>query len=169
MTGLQMILELFLHMAWADAMVWQCVLSRGSVRGDERVRDRLHHMHLVQRGFLMLWRDPSVVFPDPPVFPDVERLASWGRAYHREVAAFLVGVDEDELRRPVRLPWADRIMGRPTADTSAAQTMVQVALHSAHHRGQVNTRIRELGEEPPLVDFIAWVWLGSPPAVWPPT
>jgi hypothetical protein len=24
-----------------------------------------------------------------------------------------------------------------------------------HHRGQINTRLRELGNEPPLVDFIA--------------
>jgi hypothetical protein len=27
---------------------------------------------------------------------------------------------------------------------------------------QVNTRIRELGGTPPLVDFIAWIWAGKP-------
>jgi hypothetical protein len=32
--------------------------------------------------------------------------------------------------------------------------------------GQVNVRLRELGCEPPLVDFIAWIWLGQPSADW---
>ena len=39
-------------------------------------------------------------------------------------------------------------------------------MHSTYHRGQVNVRLRELGGEPQLVDFIAWVWEGKPRAVW---
>jgi len=35
------------------------------------------------------------------------------------------------------------------------------------HRGQVAARLREIGGEPPLVDFIAWVRLGRPEPVWP--
>jgi len=45
--------------------------------------------------------------------------------------------------------------------------MYQVIIHSTHHRGQVNSRIRELKGEPPLVDFIVWIWLGKPAAAWP--
>ena len=44
---------------------------------------------------------------------------------------------------------------------------MQVALHSTYHRGQINARIRELGGEPPLTDFIAWVWAGKPQPSWP--
>jgi uncharacterized damage-inducible protein DinB len=40
-------------------------------------------------------------------------------------------------------------------------------MHSAHHRGQINVHLRELGIAPPLVDFIIWVCLGKPPAEWP--
>jgi uncharacterized damage-inducible protein DinB len=47
------------------------------------------------------------------------------------------------------------------------QTATQLALHSSHHRGQINTRLRDAGAEPPLVDFIAWVWWGQPAAAWP--
>ena len=43
--------------------------------------------------------------------------------------------------------------------------MLQVALHSMYHRGQINARLRDFGGNPPLVDFIAWVWLGRPAAV----
>lgn len=46
------------------------------------------------------------------------------------------------------------------------ETMIQVAMHSQYHRGQINTRLRELGAEPPLVDYIAWIWFGRPDAAW---
>ena len=32
--------------------------------------------------------------------------------------------------------------------------------------GQVMTRLRELGGAPPLVDYVIWVWSGSPVADW---
>jgi uncharacterized damage-inducible protein DinB len=48
-----------------------------------------------------------------------------------------------------------------------AETARQVAMHSMHHRGQVNARLRELGAEPPLVDYIAWIWRGRPEPMWP--
>ena len=32
-----------------------------------------------------------------------------------------------------------------------------LTLHSAHHRGQLATRLRELGVAPPQVDYIFWV------------
>lgn len=37
-----------------------------------------------------------------------------------------------------------------------------VLLHAAHHRGQVNTALRQAGHEPPWVDFIAWIRAGEP-------
>jgi uncharacterized damage-inducible protein DinB len=40
-------------------------------------------------------------------------------------------------------------------------------MHSTYHRGQVNARLRELGIEPPLTDYIAWIWFGRPEAEWP--
>ena len=44
--------------------------------------------------------------------------------------------------------------------------MIQVTIHSTHHRGQFNARLRQVGGEPPLVDYIAWVCFGRPPAEW---
>ena len=44
--------------------------------------------------------------------------------------------------------------------------MLQIPLHSLYHRGQVNARLREVGGEPPTVDYIAWMWLGRPAAEW---
>jgi uncharacterized damage-inducible protein DinB len=38
--------------------------------------------------------------------------------------------------------------------------------HSTYHRGQVNSILRQLGAEPPLTDFIAYLWLGRPDPDW---
>jgi uncharacterized damage-inducible protein DinB len=45
--------------------------------------------------------------------------------------------------------------------------MLQVALHSVHHRAQVSMRLRELAAAPPQVDYIDWLWRGRPAAEWP--
>ena len=69
----------------------------------------------------------------------------------------------------MELPWAAGLtkrFGREPAPATLAETAFQVASHSTYHRGQVNTRLRELGAEPPLVDYIAWLWLGRPAAEW---
>ena len=48
-----------------------------------------------------------------------------------------------------------------------AESLVQVAMHTTYHRGQVATQIRALGGEPPLTDFVAWIWIGKPEPSWP--
>jgi uncharacterized damage-inducible protein DinB len=39
-------------------------------------------------------------------------------------------------------------------------------MHTAYHRGQISTRIREIGGEPPLIDYLYWVWAGRPSPGW---
>jgi uncharacterized damage-inducible protein DinB len=67
----------------------------------------------------------------------------------------------------MKLPWAELIekqIGRRPAPITIAESMQQVALHSLYHRGQVNVRLREVGGEPPTVDFNVWIWLERPRA-----
>jgi uncharacterized damage-inducible protein DinB len=70
----------------------------------------------------------------------------------------------------VTLPWGDRLaqaLGTPRASAlGLADTVVHVAFHITHHRGQVASRMRSLGVEPPLVDYVAWVFAGKPLATW---
>jgi len=67
----------------------------------------------------------------------------------------------------IDIPWAKRYAKEEAAAATLGDTLLQVPMHSTYHRGQVNARIRELGGEPPLVDYIVWVWLGRPAAEWP--
>ncbi len=145
-------------MQWADAAIWSAV--RRLAGDDSELRDRLKHLHGTQWAFLMIWRSQPVTF-DPPA-----DLQQWARSYYSELAEFVSSVDAPSLDRTVKLPWADRYAKRATEPTTLGETIIQVASHSTYHRGQVNTRIRELGADPPLVDYIAWLWLGRPPANW---
>lgn len=162
--------QLMTHMAWADALTWRGVLSCKPSHEDARVRDLLFHIHLVQRAYVTIWRREPLILPNADSFPKLSDLYAWGRTQHEDVAAYVTRLAPDALERPVAFPWAaelDRQYGHAW-DATLAESFLQIALHSAHHRAQVLTRLRELGAKPPLVDFIAWIWTGKPMADWRP-
>jgi hypothetical protein len=93
----------------------------------------------------------------------------WGRTYYVEAFAHLGTLDNKKVSEPMPVPWAAMVeqrLGHAPETTTIGETVLQVALHSMYHRGQINARLREVGGEPPLVDYIAWVWLGRPEADW---
>lgn len=157
------------HMEWADAQTWATVLQSRAARDDEKTRGWLHHLHTVQRAFTFIWRGAAPVFVDPASFDGLPAMATWGRAGLAELRAFLEAADDATLARTVELPWAKKFAPTGGALTHPAlgDTALHLALHTAHHRGQVLARLRELGAEPPLVDYIAWIWKGRPAPQWP--
>lgn len=163
------VLQLVTHMEWADALVWGTVLQSGPARADDRVRGWLHHIHTVQRAFTAIWQGVPPAMVDLSTFTEVPALAAWGRAAHAGVQQHLASLDEAGLGRPMVMPWASKFVpaGTQPVHPTLAQTVWQVAMHSAHHRGQVNARLRELGAEPPTVDMIAWFWKSRPAPPWP--
>ena len=160
----------FKHMQWADATVWRAVLELPATEIDTALRDLLYHIHMVQYAFLCIWQDAEADYPEISSFADDGGLLEWGRKNYGLLEEYLDDVDPSAVTREVLLPWAQHILkrlGRPPGATTLGETMAQVIAHSAYHRGQVNARIRSLSSEPPLVDYIAWIWLGRPEARWP--
>jgi uncharacterized damage-inducible protein DinB len=161
--------DLYAHMEWADARVWDAVTASLGTGMDDCLRDRLLHLHVVQQAFLHVWTSQPVVFPAATEFPSFTALEPWVRAYYPEVRAFLATLDDSRLAEPLHMPWVaqfEKRLGRGFDAPTLGDTLFQVTSHSTYHRGQVNTRLRELGGEPPLVDYIAWVWFGRPAAAW---
>lgn len=157
--------DLFRHMHWADEEVWRAVLSAPAARTDETLRRLLVHLHVVQRAFLDVWHRRAPAFPDVAGFPDASDVQAWAAPYYADAYAFLEALDEQALRQPVVMPWAEQLakqLGIAPVSPSLAETIFQVTSHSTYHRGQVNVRLRAVGGEPPLVDYIAWVWFGRP-------
>lgn len=169
MSALDFVRPLYLHMEWADALVWQRVFACGATADDERIRLVLYHIHMVQHAFLSVWRNTPMDRKEVSYFPDLASIARWGRDAHAQLKSHLDAVDGGAIDANLKLPWSDRLvaaLGRTAAPTTLAETMLQVPMHSLYHRGQVNARLRELGGEPPLVDFIAWLWLDKPQPAW---
>jgi uncharacterized damage-inducible protein DinB len=156
------------HMEWADALVWKSALALPAVASDVGVRDRLYHMHSVQWAYLQIWRGDPLDIPDLSDFEDLRAVCAWAQEYYRSAPQYLEALDSDALGRRIDFPWAEQLVERwgKVHPATLAQTIQQVASHSTYHRGQVNTRLRELGGEPPLTDFIAWIWAGRPEPVW---
>ncbi len=163
------ILDLLHHMEWADALVWRTVLAMPiAAQGDGRLRDVLQHFHLTQRAFLAIWRGDPLDFSDAMEPKDLATIRQWAVDVNAGIAEFVAGVDDDSLERRVEIPWAKEIEERwgSVGEVTVAETLLQVAMHSAYHRGQANTRIRELGGEPPLTDYIGWIWMKRPAPEW---
>jgi uncharacterized damage-inducible protein DinB len=161
--------EAFRHMEWADATVWAAVPRGGAP--DERLRHLLVHIHTVQRVFHVAWnggtKSDAIRMPDS--FATLDDVREWARPGYQDLNAFLSSVDHSRLNAPFEMPWAKQLeatLGRPPGVSTLADTCFQVASHSTYHRGQVNARLRELAVEPPLVDYIAWIWFERPDPVW---
>lgn len=154
------------HMEWADAVTWDAVRATAGAAEDPRLRKLLHHVHEAQRAFLAVWRAEPLALRGLESFDSLADIERWGREGHRGAAAFMA--TNPDPGREVTIPWRVYFEKRFGAafPASLADTVLQVTAHSSYHRGQINARIRELGGEPPLVDYIVWVWAGRPAAVW---
>lgn len=164
----QRIEDLFRHMEWADSVVWAEALRRPETATDGRLRELFHHVHSVHRAYLQIWSGEAIEVPELDTFEDTAAVRAWGREFYRRVPELLDRFEAEGLDGTVDLPWADRLVERfgYARPVTVEETALQVALHSTYHRGQVNARLRELGGEPPLTDYVAWLWMGRPEPAW---
>lgn len=170
MIDTHILIDMYRHMRWADAEVWRAVTAHRPAAEDPKVKELLEHIHIVQRAFLMLWRGEDIT-ENMPRFDNLASVLEWAKPCYGELMSQITTIGDEGLSKPVNLKWAAMIekqIGRKPEAVTIGETALQVAMHSTHHRGQVNARLRELGGEPPLVDHIVWIWRGRPGAGWPP-
>lgn len=163
--------DLLAHAAWADAEVWLAVRAHPGAWSDSTLRGKLHHIHIVQYAFPAIWDRRPVDVAPVESFGDAEAMIAWARTGHEALSARAASMTDTEAAAHASVPWSKLLeerIGRAAAPVTIGETMLQVAFHSAYHRGQANTRLRELGGKPPLVDYIAWIWLGRPAPRWDP-
>jgi uncharacterized damage-inducible protein DinB len=161
--------DLVAHAEWADSEIWNAVAATPRALDDVGIRDYLHHIHMVQRLFVALWSEqaPDAIVARQPSEFSLGELRAWGRPFYRDAKAFLEAATPARLAEPLVVPWAAALeaeKGQPLTAPTVGETVFQVVNHTTHHRAQVSVRLRSLGGEPPLVDYIAWVWFGRPSA-----
>jgi uncharacterized damage-inducible protein DinB len=163
-----MLQDLYRHMEWADAEVWRAVLASPAAGEDAVIREKLHHIHLVQRGFLDGWRGQKPKFRELPELESHEATIRWARENHRLMQEHVAAARNlDDVFVVPWQKWIEEAIGGKPGPTTYGESMLQVVMHSLYHRGQVNTRLREVGAVPPLVDYIAWLWRERPAPRWP--
>jgi uncharacterized damage-inducible protein DinB len=157
------------QMEWADAYIWSIVLASPAAASDPRLLTTFHHIHSTQHVFRQAWTNEPLELRDRADFPTAIALAEWARESHQKIEAFFTGAPTATLDEDFREPWTGQFEARfpsPAAPHTLGESVVQVVLHTAHHRGQACTRLRELRCQPPTVDFIVWLWAGKPAPDW---
>ena len=159
---------LLTHMEWADAQSWRAVRGLPAAQSDDRIKWLMHHVHLVQAIYLQAWRGDPFQLTELASYPDLSAIEGWARPYYPLVRTFAETVDESRFQRPVDFPWSAMIAEKfgTVLPATLSESVWQVLSHTTYHRGQLATRVRELGGEPPLVDFLYWVWSGKPAPDW---
>jgi uncharacterized damage-inducible protein DinB len=169
MQTLEIARDQFAHCAWADAEVWIAVRGFPAAWSDDVVRTKLHHIHIVQYAFPAIWDRRPVEVAPLENFGDSSAMLTWARQGHAELAVRAASTSAAEAATHASVPWSrllEERIGREAAPVTIGETMLQVAQHSAYHRGQVNARLREIGCKPPFIDYIVWIWLGRPEPRW---
>src|ERR1051326_5269040 len=163
MFSLELIRDLYAQMEWADALVWNAVAPIPEESAE--LTERLYHIYFTQSSFLRLWTGKPGERYDLKQFAKRSALRDRARSWHVDAGAFVVTIKPERLGEPMVAPWArfyEKHLGVAPSVTTFGETLFQVWAHTAAHRAQINTRLRDLGHEPPLVDYIAWLWGGRP-------
>lgn len=115
------------------------------------VRDTLVHLLGAEWIWLERWhgRSPRLA-PQPAEFPTLAAIEQRWREVERELRVFLVGLTAERLQEPLNYT---NLRGEPFA-YPLWQTLLHLANHQTYHRGQVTTLLRQLGVQPPAVDYL---------------
>jgi uncharacterized damage-inducible protein DinB len=153
--------DLLAHAEWANAVFFHAWGS-SSARDHEELRRRVGHIIGVQHGFLAVFRGEMPGGPPSGSPATFEALKARAESCHAGLRDFVATLDPESLSRSVRIPWFQD----PPCDITTAEALVQVAMHTQHHRGQCMTRLKDLGGEPKNVDWIIWLWKQKPEPRW---
>jgi uncharacterized damage-inducible protein DinB len=153
--------DLMAHSEWANAVFFN-TWDKSPAREHEEMRQRVGHVVGVQSGFLAVLRGETPGGPPTGPPASFDELKARAIASHEGMRAFAKSLDDEGLGRKVRIPW----FPDPPCVITVPEALVQAAMHTQHHRGQLMTRLKDFGGEPKNVDWIIWLWKGKPQARW---
>jgi uncharacterized damage-inducible protein DinB len=158
---LAMIRDLMAHAEWANAVFFHA-WGKSPARDHEELRRRMRHVIGVQFGFLAVLRGEQPGGPSDSPPPTFDELRARAQVCHTGLRDLVATLQPEDLSRTVRIPW----FPDPPCVITVAEALVQAAMHTQHHRGQLMTRLKDFGGEPKDVDWIIWLWKGKPDARW---
>lgn len=153
--------NLMAHAEWANGVLFHA-WGKSPARDHEELRRRVDHIIMVQEVFLAVLQGKALAATSDGPPASFAELQARAQASHAGLQEFASTLDDEALSRTVRIPW----FPDPPCVPTLAEAMVQVAMHTQHHRGQCMTRLKDFGGEPKNVDWIIWLWKQKPGARW---
>jgi uncharacterized damage-inducible protein DinB len=152
--------DLFQHQAYADAAIVNAIRRHDTAARDEQLRVLLHHVLIAHRFWIHLSQGlPFPVAAESDAPDSLDLLVAGYRDTQEQEREWLARLTESDLARPLESEFF------PGRRIPMSEALMQVCLHSHGHRCQCATRLRQLGGEPPPLDFILWV-KDRPAPVW---
>lgn len=143
--------RLFHHADWANRRVLKSLQSISTP--PEKARRLLAHLLAAEQIWITRLRgEDSAALP---VWPDhtLEQCAAHVEKNAADYRHYLETLSEDTLK----VASTYRNSKGEAFSNSVGDTLTQVALHGAYHRGQIAQTIRDAGYEPVNTDFITFV------------
>jgi uncharacterized damage-inducible protein DinB len=147
--------ELARHQAWADTQHWKTLRENSAALEDPEIRKRLNHMVMALRMLTTLARGGT---PDTTGWKDIEPAGQLEAALCEANADLLEALKTVDLQNMIALPRGPR----GPFEAPAGVLLLQAITHSQHHRAQNASRMRQLGANPPMTDFVVWYAIGRP-------
>ncbi|MDQ3908320.1 MAG: DinB family protein [Acidobacteriota bacterium] len=152
---------LFRYTAWANAQVLDAAarlsseeFTRDLGNSFPSVRDTLVHLLYAEWVWLARWEGESPrEVSDPAEYADVEAVRAGLADVERRREALLAGVDDAALDGAITYANSKGELWR----YPLGSMMRHVVNHSAYHRGQIVTMLRQLGHSAPSTDLLIYV------------
>ncbi len=154
--------ELYAYTTWANDRVLDVVaeLDAAAFAKDlgssfPSVRETLVHLLAVDWVWLARWRGGSpTATPESWDLSSFDAIRAQWTEVQRERAAFLAGLSDADLERPL----AYRTRKGEAHVNTYGEMLRHVVNHTTHHRGQIVTMLRQLGRPGVDTDLIVFYW-----------
>ncbi len=157
---LPVLLDLFAHQAHADAVLSAAIRRHETAAQDKELRTLIHHILIAHRFWLLLMLKLEFDVEAETKLPGtMEEVVQQYQATQALEAKWLASLREADLACTVKSPYF------PDRKITLSDALMQVAMHSHGHRAQCSARLRQLGGEPPAMDYILWL-KDRPAPVW---
>ncbi len=144
--------ELFHHQAHADASLLMAIKRHQAASNDQELRKLFHHILVAHRFFIHLCQGlPFSVEAENIVPATLDEIVAGFQATQVQELVWLDQLEASDLARVLETQYI------PGGQATVGEALTQVCLHSHGRRAQCATRLRMLGGEPPLTDYIFWV------------
>jgi uncharacterized damage-inducible protein DinB len=145
--------SLMRHKEWADATLLGAIRGHGAAAKDAELHRLLHHTILANRFWLALISARPFALEEESRIPEsLDGIVARYRDTYVQEIQWSDQLDEAQLGRKLESAFIPGGGG-----CSVAEGVMQVCMHSQGHRSQCASRLRMLGGEPPVLDFILWL------------